>query len=211
MRRETTAGGLGALAFGILTFVALLIASPPGGTYSTKDITNYLAKGHRAAVIVALYLLVVAIIGMLLMLWRMRDEIVGARSNVFWALGIASAACWIAGFAIVIAPATSLAFSGGKLTTLPGTLTYTIAEAGWAVAYGGGAILLGCALVTYALGPVAAPAWVRWTTLVAGIAAIASIAWFPQFLVYLWAIAIGVWTLVSRRSTAPATAATATG
>jgi len=206
MKGNGLAAGVGALAFGILTFVALLIASPPGGTYSTKDITNYLAKGHRAAVIVAIYVLVLAIIGMLLMLWRMRDEIVGTRGTLFWGLGIASAACWLAGFAIVIAPATSLAFSGGKLTTLPGTLTYTVAEAGWAVAYGAGGILLGAALVTYAIGPVAAPAWVRWTTLVAGVAALAEIAWFPQFLVYVWAIAIGIWTLVSKRSSAPVAA-----
>jgi hypothetical protein len=80
---------------------------------------------------------------------------------------------------------------------LPGSLVYTVAEAGWAVAYGAGAILLGVALLTYAAGPVMAPAWVRWTTLVAGIAALASLAWFPQFLVYLWAIAIGIWMLAA--------------
>jgi hypothetical protein len=210
--RDARVAGAGALAFGILTFVALLIASPPGGTYSQKDITNYLARGHRAALFVSLYLLVIAIIGMLLMLWRLREQIVGARSTAFWALSVASAACWLAGFAIVISPATALAFSGGKLSTLPGTLAYTVSEAGWAVAYGAGGILLGCALLTYAIGTVAAPAWVRWTTLVAGVAAVASIAWFPQFLVYLWAIVFGIWTLVSRRSEAPAAApATTTG
>jgi len=204
MKNGRTLAGVGALAFGILTFVALLIASPPGGTYSTHDVDKYLAKGHRAAVFVAIYVLVVALIGMLLMLWRMRDEIVGARSTIFWALGVASTASWLAGFAIVIGPAASLAFSGGKLDTLPPTLTYTIAEAGWAVAYGAGGILLGCALLTYAIGPVTAPAWVRWSTLVAGLCAVASIAWFPQFLVFLWAIVIGIWTLVSKRSAAPA-------
>jgi hypothetical protein len=206
MKDERTLAGVGALAFGILTFVALLIASPPGGNYSTKDVDKYLAKGHRAAVFVAIYVLVVALIGMLLMLWRMREEIVGTRSAIFWALGVASTASWLAGFAIVIGPAASLAFSGGHLSTLPPTLTYTIAEAGWAVAYGAGGILLGCALLTYAIGPVAAPAWVRWSTLVAGVCAVASIAWFPQFLVFVWAIVIGIWTLVSKRSAAPAPA-----
>jgi hypothetical protein len=199
-----TVAGVGALAFGVLTFVALMIASPPGGNYSTKDVDKYLAKGHRAAVFVAIYVLVVALIGMLLMLWRMREEIVGARSTIFWGLSVASTATWLAGFAIVIGPAASLAFSGGKLHTLPPTLTYTVAEAGWAVAYGAGGILLGCALLTYAIGPVTAPAWVRWSTLVAGICAVASIAWFPQFLVFVWAIVIGIWTLVAKRSTAPA-------
>ena len=208
MKREATLGGVGALAFGILTFVALLLANPPGGTYSGQDVADFLARGHRAAVIIAVYVLALAITGLLLMLSRLRSTIAGSRASTFWALAVASAACWIAGFAIVIAPSTALAFSGGKLTTLSGPLVYTVCEAGWAVAYGGGGILLGLALVIYALGPVAAPAWVRWTTLVAGIAALASIAWFPQFLVYLWAIAIGVWTLVASRSTARETAAT---
>jgi hypothetical protein len=36
------------------------------------------------------------------------------------------------------------------------------------------------------------PAWIRWTTLVAGVAGIAAIVWFPFFLVYIWAIVVGV-------------------
>ena len=31
-----------------------------------------------------------------------------------------------------------------------------------------------------------------WSTLVAGIAALAGLAWFPLFLVYLWAIVVGI-------------------
>jgi hypothetical protein len=41
------------------------------------------------------------------------------------------------------------------------------------------------------------PSWVRWTTLVAGVAGLAAVAWFPLFLAYLWAIALGVWLLLS--------------
>jgi hypothetical protein len=73
--------------------------------------------------------------------------------------------------------------------------------------YGAGGLLLGCALVTWAVGPVALPAWVRWSTLVAGIAGLAAIAWFPFFLVYLWAIVIGVALIVIELRQAPETAA----
>jgi hypothetical protein len=72
--------------------------------------------------------------------------------------------------------------------------------------YGAGGMLLGCALITFAAGPVAVPGWVRWSTLVAGIAGLAAIAWFPFFVVYVWAIVLGLWLLVADRghATAPA-------
>jgi hypothetical protein len=69
--------------------------------------------------------------------------------------------------------------------------------------FGAGALLLGCALLTFAAGPVTLPAWIRWTTLVAGIAAIAGLAWFPMFLVYIWAIVIGVALVVIEWRQAP--------
>ena len=43
----------------------------------------------------------------------------------------------------------------------------------------------------------------RWSTLVAGIAALAGIAWFPFFLVYIWAIVVGAWLIVADREPAP--------
>jgi hypothetical protein len=63
--------------------------------------------------------------------------------------------------------------------------------------YGGGGALLGCALSTYLVRTVAVPAWVRWATALAALGSVAAIAWFPFFLVYVWAIVIGIW-LVAR-------------
>jgi hypothetical protein len=44
------------------------------------------------------------------------------------------------------------------------------------------------------------------STVVAGIAAIASAAWFPLALLILWALAIGIWLLVTRPVTSAAQA-----
>jgi hypothetical protein len=96
----------------------------------------------------------------------------------------------------------ALAFSGGHPFTLTSGTVYTFCEAGFAVMYGAGGVLLGAALIAFAAGPVAAPSWVRWSTLVAGIAGLAALAWFPFFLVYIWAIVVGAWLIVADREPA---------
>jgi hypothetical protein len=202
MKRHSFAG-VGALAFGILTWVAFVIANPPGGDYKVSDVADYLAKGHRPAVFISVYVMLLSAVGLLLLLSRLRDALpAGARATTFWALGIAVVTAWFAGYALVVTPTTALAFSGGKLSTLDPTVAYAIAEGGWALMYGAAALLLGVALILFAAGPVGVPPWVRWSTLVAGIASIAGLAWFPFFLVYLWAIVLGVWLLVAGREPA---------
>jgi hypothetical protein len=41
------------------------------------------------------------------------------------------------------------------------------------------------------------PALLRWSTLVAGLCGVAGLAFFPFFLLLLWAAAIGVWLLTA--------------
>jgi hypothetical protein len=187
----------------------MMIASPPGGNYSASDVTKFLAKGHRPAVFVSLYLMVIAVVGLVLFLARLRTAIDGPRESLFWGFSIASAAAWLTGYAIVVATPAALAFSGGKLgaSAISPQNAYLFSEAGWAVMYGAGGILLGIALFTFAVGRVTVPAWVRWSTAVAAVAALAALAWFPFFLVYLWAIALGLWTLLNTPAGAPQTAA----
>jgi hypothetical protein len=177
----------------------MIIASPPGGNYKASDVASFLAKGHRPAVFISLYLMVVAVVGLLLLLARLRAAIEGSRETLFWGFSVASAAAWVAGYALVIAVPAALAFSGGNLgaSAITPQTAYVFSEAGWAVMYGAGGLMLGVALLTFVLGPVTVPGWVRWTTAVAGVAALAAIAWFPFFLVYLWAIVLGLWALLA--------------
>jgi len=208
MQRRSLVAGIGAVAFGILPIVAFMVGNPPGGNYKASDIADFLAKGHRPAVFVSLYLVLLSGVGLLFLLARLRESIGdGERAPLFWGFSVAAVGAWLAGYAVGISPSVALAFSGGKLHTLSAPVAYTFSEAGWAIMYGAGGLLLGCALVTWAVGPVALPAWVRWSTLVAGIAGLAAIAWFPFFLVYLWAIVIGVALIVIELRQAPETAA----
>jgi len=199
MVNQTRLAGLGGLAFGVLAFVAMMIASPPGGNYKVSDVTSFLAKGHRPAVFVSVYLMVIAVVGLVLLLARLRATIEGARATLFWGFSIASAAAWLAGYALVIATPAALAFSGGKLSAaaISPPTAYVFSEAGWAVMYGAGGILLGVALGTFVIGQVAVPGWIRWFTALAAVCALAAIAWFPFFVVYLWAVVLGLWALVA--------------
>lgn len=196
---QSRLAGVGGLAFGVLAFVAMIIANPPGGGYSASAVTSFLDQGHRPEVFVSVYLMVVAVAGLLLLLARLRAAVDGARATLFWAFAVAAAGAWLIGYLLAVAPSIALAYSGGKLGSgsISPQVGYVLSEAGWVVMYGAGGILLGAALVTFALGRVELPGWVRWTTAIAGIAALAAIAWFPFFLVYLWAIVLGLWALLA--------------
>lgn len=202
MRPQALLASVGALAFGILVFVSFFVANPPGGNYKASDMADYIAKGHRPAVFVSAYLMLIAVVGLYFTLHRLRDLIDGQRASLFWGFSVGAVAAWLVGYAIVISPAAALAFSSGDLTTLPPTLVYTMSEAGWAVMYAGGGMLLGCALLTFAAGRVAVGSWLRWFTALAGVAALAGMAWFPMFVVYIWAIVLGIWLLLAGRERA---------
>ena len=41
------------------------------------------------------------------------------------------------------------------------------------------------------------PSWLRWFTIVAGVIGLFSLAFFPFFILVLWALVAGIWLLVS--------------
>lgn len=195
--------GVGALAFGVLLFVAMILANPPGGSFSAHDAAKYVEKGHRPLVIVSIYLAIAAASGLLALLARLREAIASPRvAQAFWGLGVASVAGFVVGWALVASLPIALAYGGHGVSSTP-QLTFILAECGWVLMYGAGGILLGVALIVFAATRVEAPAWFRWSTLVAGIAALAAPAWFPFFLVMIWAVVAGIWLLVAGREPAP--------
>jgi hypothetical protein len=205
MTRSNLIPGIGGIAFGILLFVALVIAGPPGGEYSAEDVANYLDDDRRARVAISLYLGIAAVAGLVALLSGLRDSMAAGReqwTRIFWGCGIAAAAAFAIGLALLVTPPLSLAIGGGEAAE-PET-TYLVTQAGWLVALGAGGLLLGAALVVLMLesGGVL-PAWVRWFTLVAGVLGLASTAYFPFFFLLIWGVVIGVWLLTTGRAPAP--------
>lgn len=203
MRGTNVIGGIGGIVFAILTVAALFIASPAGGNYSASDIATFVSSGHRAAIFVAAILAVIATVALICLLAYLRealradDTVNSVIESIFWGLGLAAATSfavgWVANLAVPIAYA-----QGGSAVSVPPTVTYVISQVGDGMLFGAGGILLGAALITLALGARALlPSWLRWTTLVIGILALASEAFFPWFLLLLWGLVIGGWLLAA--------------
>jgi hypothetical protein len=204
MKRSSLAG-IGALAFGVLMIVGLILENAPGGSYSANDVADYVRSGHRPLVFVGLYLGALGVVGLVFLLARLRAAIAdSAISSVYWGLGLAAAGAITAGYALTAAVPIAMAY-GGNGVTIAAPVTFVISESGWVVMTAG-FILLGAGLLTFARAAVSVPGWVRWSTVIAGVAAIASAAWFPLALLILWALAIGVWLLAARPATTAAPA-----
>jgi hypothetical protein len=211
MRSRSALAGVGSIAFSVLTIVGLALANPPGGTYKASDAAKYVAKGHHVAVFASVYVLLLAVLGLLLLLAYLRDLLSAAPdgervARIFWAMGIGAATSFAIGWAIVLGNAIAHAFGGSGVVVDP-AVTYLASELGFSVVFGPAAILLGFALIAFVIGGRAlVPAWLRWSTLVAGVAGVVSLAFFPAALVLLWGIVMGIWLLVPSRGPAVATA-----
>jgi hypothetical protein len=191
MKDNARIGGIGGIAFGVLMFVAFVIASPPGGSYTESSVTDFVAKGHRTAVIVAFYLVLLAVVGLLAMLREL------ARDALASALGIVGAVGVAIGWGLGLTPALAMAYGGN--TSIDPKVGYTISEGGFVMLCGVGGVLIGLALIVTALR---LRGWVRWFTGVVGVIALASPAWFPFFALLLESVVLGTWLLTARREPA---------
>ncbi len=200
-RKATVTAGLGALAFSVLTLVAVIVANAPGGNYSASAVADYLAHGHRVAVIVVFHLAILGLLGLIAAFAHLRDQLESRRAaNVFWGAGLASVACFAVGWGIVGGQVVAHV-EGGSAVAISPALTYLISEIGVVFIFGCGAILLGFALIILMLNARSfLPSWLRWLTLVCGLAGVAGLAFFTFFVLMLWGLATGAWLIAGDRS-----------
>jgi hypothetical protein len=204
MWRPPNIAGVGALAFSVLSFTAVVLVNSPGGGYTESNVTDYLAAGHFPFVLLGLCLGLLGVVGLLCLLSYLR-ELMGAGGNeqqlgnVFWGTGVASAACFAVGWGFVAGQPVAHAEAGSVLA-VPPTITHLLSETGGSLMiFGSGAMLLGLALAILFLKAGALPTWLRWMTLTAAIAGFAGLAFFPFALVLLWGLVIGLWLLIANR------------
>jgi hypothetical protein len=197
MRRSPVVAGIGGIAFGVLTIVGLALIGPPGGTFKAHDVSKYLEKGHRVAVIAGLYVELLAVLGLILLLAFLRERVAAWATRVFWTLGTIAAGALALGFAVMAAGAIARAI-GGSSVVVPATTSYVISQIGGTIVWGPGGILLAFALIALALSVgIAVPAWLRWLTLVLGIIGLASPAFFPSLALLVWGVVTGLWLSIA--------------
>ncbi len=196
MKRDYTVG-VAAILLPVLTFLALLVSNPPGGNYSAKHITDFVAKGHRPAIYVSLYLLLLAAAALLYLVSTLRPRVgEGSASRLFATTGYGAGAAWAIGAVVLFTVPIGLA-NGGHLPS-DSNVIYMFSQGGFAIIFDAGGVLLALALLGFAAGarPVV-PAWLRWFTLVAGVVGLASVAFFPFFILLIWSLVFGIWMLAS--------------
>lgn len=207
MTSKPLAAGIGALAFGAMTLAAMFISDAPGGNYTSAQVAGYVSRGERASQLLAFFLAMCAIPGLIYMLAHVRDALAASpehrrAASLVWGSGIAAAACFAIGWGVdggqVLAH-----LEGGSAIVIPPAVTYLISEIGVMFVFGCGAMLLGFALVTLMVSSRGLmPNWLRRLTLVFGLCGIAGLAWAPFFVLLLGTAVIGAWLIAAGRTQA---------
>jgi len=203
MGNDRRLAGIGSLVFTVLLVAAAIAANAPGGNYHANDVADFVAKGHRSSVMISLFLVAAAIVGLLVVMAYLCETSFGkGRSGrIAWGTSLFAAGSFLVGWAILITPSMSVALGGGP--SIDPAVSYTIMQAGWAVFLVVSGMMLGISFLTLAIAGTAAPTWMRAFTGIVGLLALASIAFFPFWAVFLWGLVIGIWLLVSSPRQAP--------
>jgi hypothetical protein len=198
-KRNTLSAGLGGIAFSVLTLVAVIVANAPGGDFSTSQVADYLASGHRVPVIIVFHLALLSLVGLVALLAHLRESLPSRAASIVWGIGLSATACFAIGWGITVGQVIAH-LEGGNAIAISPALTYLISQIGVVLIFGCGAVLLGLALIVISMNARALlPGWLRWTTLACGIAGVAGLAFFTFFLFMLWGLAAGLWLLGSGR------------
>lgn len=194
MEISRRAAGLGLLVYGIGTAVAFMSIDAPGGDYDDAMVTSYMAGDHRVAAFALAYVGAFATLGLFPFASRMRSEL-RSGGDLVWGLTIAGAAAGVIGWFLLGGLAVVAAEGGSALTSLPHTVVYALGELGVLVTSCASAFLVGAAALVLAVrAPLPTP--LRVLTVVGGICGLTAAGFFTLFVFWLWAIALGAWTVV---------------
>lgn len=193
---KTRPAGISAVCFSVLTLAAIFLEAPPGGTYSTTSIADFVASGHRPLVLAGIPVSIAAALGLLgLVLQVYRATPAGPRKLIVAGAGGLAGVAFPVGLAVTAAVPVGLMLGGHGTPTPDPVTTFMLSQAGTAVTIGVGATSLGVALLA---GAEAFPGWLRIAAYVAGVAGLLSMAWFPFLLLLLWGLVAGI-SLIARR------------
>ena len=188
--------GLGLLAYAIGTPLAFMTIGSPGGEYSDTDVSRYIASGHTAISITLAYLGAFSALGLLAFGNRMRREL-GSAGSILWGLLVAGTASAVVGWFLVGGVAVAFAEGGRALVGVPHPVVYLVTEMSNLIAVCASAFFVGSAALVLA-AKTTLPRWLRVVTYGAGVCGLLAAFFFPLFLFWLWAIALGIWTIAAK-------------
>jgi hypothetical protein len=198
--------GLGGVAYVVLFVVGSIVGfkGQPDNDSAPATLQRYWAdSGHRDKVILGWILVVLGLFFFLWFLSSLRQTVRRLDGDGFLTTlttvgGVVYATLALTAIALNMAIKT-MSDDTYRKTVYP-ELIHAADDAGWVLhstgGVGAGAMMIGASLV--ALRARAVPGWLGWGGVVAGILALASIAFFPQVLIALWLVVVGILLFVRR-------------
>ena len=198
MNTSRRAAGFGLLAYGIATPVAYMSMGSPGGESIDRDIAKYISSGHQAGTIALAYLGGIAARGLLLFANGMRHEL-RSGGGLLWGLAVAATTAAVTGWLLVGGMAVAFAEGGESLASIPHPVIYLLGLMSNVVAVVSSGFFLGAAALVLA-ARASLPRWLHIASYVAGLCGLLGASNWLLVLLWLWAIAFGVWTIRSNAS-----------
>jgi len=200
------AGG-GGIVFAASLTVGFTLFGPKGGRYSADEVAAFVGQ-TGTSLIASVYLVAASLIGLIVLMAYLSETMgAGTYRQISWAASVLAAGSFLIGWCLYLTPSTAV-LAGGPAPDA--ALSHAIITAGFVLVFGASGILLGIALITFAIGGGVTAAWARAFSGLAGLAAFLSWAfilalrwspnqWLPApfYVVVLWGLVMGVWLIVS--------------
>lgn len=196
MSTSRRTAGLGLLAYGIGTAVAVMAARSPGGDYSDSQVAAFIARGNWVTAFMLAYLGAFAALGLIAFGAGLREEL-GRAGRAVWGLSVGGAAAGVVGWFVAGGVVVAAAEGGPAVASVPHPVIYVFSEIGVLLSICASAFLMGAAaLVLVARARLSTP--LRIVTGLAGVCGIVAPLYFPVFLFWLWAIGFGGYLMATR-------------
>ncbi len=199
MNTSRRAAGFGLLVYGIVTPVAFLNGGAPGPEYSESEVATYISSGNLTSLIALAFLGGLAAFGILVSANRGRHQL-RSGGDLLWGLTVAGTAFAVIGWFLLASMGVAFAMGGESLTSvvpLPIVLLLSQMALGFAIAFS--SFFLGAAALVLAARSTL-PGWLRLASYVGGLGGLLGALFFPLVLFWLWAIAFGLWAVISNAS-----------
>ena len=204
--RWAALGGLVYVVLFVVGTILLFSGAPSGDSAPAKFIGWYSDSGHRDRIHFGWILLGLSILFLLWFIGALRRAVSAVDGE-----GILTGVVSLGGGIYAALALASVALSDGIRTMSDDTyqhrvypeLIHAADDATW-VMHATGAAALGVMIIAASLAFMSGavwPKWAGWLGVVVGILALASIAFFPQFLFLLWILVVSLWMF--RRPNSP--------
>jgi hypothetical protein len=196
--RWAVLGGLAYVVLFVIGTILLFDGSPSGDAAPAKVIQWYSDSGHRDRINIGWILLGLSILFLLWFIGALRRAV-----SIVDGEGILTGVVSLGGAIYAALALASVALNQGIRTMSDDTyqhrvypeLIHAAGDVTW-VMHATGAAALGVMIIAASLAfmwGAVWPKWAGWLGIVVGILALASIAFFPQFLFLLWILVVSLW------------------